>query len=302
MITPPPGRILATAIGVDPGPTRSAFAHLAAIASETPAGVAVTIWPLALWYDTHDRPRLRNALLRLRASASAPAGLLGIESIAGPEYNPARSRDLRQTARIEQWVRDVADFGMGEPVDRIDLPAGFVREKLFGHRGASDPQIRLGLEGLYTSATGAPPGDELPPMRADDRAHLLDALAAAYVLLALRLAGPAFILTQHERAAYRCDDPWIDLRTFLDTPVPAGIAKAFADRLRLPGGLLPPRVRAQVALLRDQERGARKVKKQAKAAGVKLPRAARRSPPKAVREAGEAKRAATRAKRRIARL
>lgn len=266
-------RILAACLFVDPGPTRSAFAHLVAYDN----GI---IEPRALWYiefgDTDaSESRLRNELHRLDGVDDAAfvvetivGGIYGTKGKGG-SYRKRRASYLWNTKEVEALLKRGARRA-GYPV--VEMSAPHWRSVLLGNAAASNAQIRYAVEQIYSDrATGR---SELPATDAVAREHCYDAVGGGLVWLAEHLAWPC-------------------------PKLPATVARALAHRLSFPGGLLPQHIREGVMKIRMQEGADRQAAKLAEELGVELPKKPRRKPTRAVAHAAQVKRQATKFRKKL---
>jgi len=265
--------VIASCLSVDVGPTRSAFSFLEMLAD-------TRILVRAAWYSENDETRLANELLRLRDAGEH--GLFVVERIDGVAYSykGAGGRTYRrnhvpivETQRVETLL---GDWARRRGVTARWVPARYWRKALLGDGGASDAQIRVGVEGLCTDRRTRVL--ELPVMTAKEREHLYDAIGLGYLALVEHLAA-----TGCGRYATTALAP-------------------LRHRLGIPGGILPPDIRVAVEKQRMQDKAARAAKKMADALGVTLPRKAPRRPTRAAAAEGKKKAASTRLATKLGRI
>jgi hypothetical protein len=152
------------ALGLDPGPSKTAFSWVHLDAGGWPHVVSGA-------HVENDSPELRK-ILQLAAMSSAP---IGMETLIGWAYEASRVQQLVETARVEGRLEERA-LGFGGTVVHIDARSW--RGALCGSPTASDKQIQIAIEGLVRTR---------PAVKADARAHLYDATGVALAVLAKSL-------------------------------------------------------------------------------------------------------------------
>lgn len=252
----------ASCLFVDVGPTRSAYAHVVALPTGQPLVKGV-------WFLEYDRAWIQGRLADMIAHApyrDASWATFAIETIGGEVYAGRSAVQLFETKRVEERLAMVAE---GEGITPLEVKATDWRKVLIGNGHASDAQIAAAVRGIM--------GDALPPMPPKVAEHMMDAIGGALVVLARMLARPS-------------------------SPLPPSAKRALAQKLLIPGGLLPRHVAQDVGKIQIEERAHRAAKKQAKAAGVKLPRRAPRRRTRAQEREAAEKGAATKARRKAGKV
>lgn len=252
----------ASCLFVDVGPTRSAYAHVVALLTGQPVVKGV-------WFLEYDRAWIQGRLADMVAHApyrDSSWATFAIETIGGEVYAGRSAAQLFETKRVEGRIAAVAE---ADGITPLQVAANDWRKTLVGNTHASNAQIAAAVRGIM--------GDTLPVMPPKVAEHMMDAIGGALVVLARMLARPS-------------------------SPLSPSAKRDLAQKLLIPGGLLPRPVAQAVGLVQIEERAHRDAKKQAKAAGVQLPRRApRRRTRSQEREAAE-KGAATKARRKAGRL
>ncbi len=230
------GLSIAEALFVDAGPTRSAYAHVEAMADGLPRVVGA-------WYVQHDRGWLWDRLDALRASAShLPPELWGftVETIKGEIYQGRSAAQILETKEIEGRIKEASEVRGIVP---SETTAHEWRKTLVGNGSASNAQIRAAVRSIF--------GDALKNFGHQADEHILDAIGGGLIVLAKMLLTTA-------------------------SPLAPGVKAALAQKLRISGGILPPAALMAVQRVVLEERQARSDKKVRKAMGLDPKRAPRR--------------------------
>lgn len=254
--------IIASCLFVDPGPTRSAYAHVVALPSGQPL-------VRGAWYVEHDHVRLWGFLdTLLRDTSHLPRDLVSftVETIRGEIYQGRSAAQLLETKEVEGRIKEAASIH-GVRYNEVAAPEW--RKTLVGNGQASNAQIRAAVRGIF--------GADLQRFRATEDEHILDGIGGALVVLARLLTSPS-------------------------SPLSPSAKRDLGQRLLIPGGLLPRGVQIEVGKVQLVERQERAAKKQAKAAGVKLPRKPVRRRTRAQERAAVESGMETKRKRREGRL
>lgn len=252
----------ASCLFVDVGPTRSAWAHVVALPNGSPK-------VMGSWFVEHDPLWIQGRLADMLAHApnrAATWATFAIETIGGEVYAGRSAAQLFATKKVEGRIAAVAESSGITP---LEVPAMKWRKTLIGNSHASNAQIAAAVRGVL--------GKELPRMTSRDEEHVMDAIGGALVVLA-------------------------EMLTRDGSPLLPDARRALAQKLLIPGGLLPRAVAIAVGHVQLEEKTRRAAKKAAKAAGVKLPpRTPRRRTREQEREAA-AKGAATKARRKAGKV
>lgn len=272
--------LIATGGGIDPGTTYHAWTLLEAYSDGM-------IWPRQMVYAPYDRNTWRGLFYGLRARDGVAQGTVALETIMGGLYGDsaarrARFKQVSETKGSERLFRQLCEE-TGVPF--VDRAASHGRKVLIGSGSASDPQIRLAIEGIYTTKVS---GDDLPwHGPATDRPHVYDAMVVGMVELYERMAGV------DDKGAPTAAGPLVEPK----------LAARIRSLLHCPGGFLPRRVAAEVAILRGKEKGDRDEDRIREQMGLPpKDKKERRKPSRATAEAGKAKAALTRLKNKIRRM
>ncbi len=277
-----PPHVVARACGVDPGTTFHALAFLEAMSDGM-------IDVRALFYLPFAPTLHRNLFARLRPCltpdglAELPLGTVVLETITGELYGwrdksgRQRWRPFANLGATKATERDIERAAEAAGVPLVHAPASLGRRMIVGHPQASDPQVKLAVEGIYTTRA---PGDDLPPVsaghisQAEARVHCLDAIVVGLAHLYALLAWPSQLL-------------------------PAHLAKYVAQQLLIPGGLLTKEIRADVALRREKEQSATATRKMREKLGLPVEKKERRKPSRATAHAGQVQAQTTRFLKRL---
>jgi hypothetical protein len=164
---------IAAVIFTDPGATKHAYAEVVAFQDGTYAVNRV-------WYDTHNRSRLSNALSQLQRECvprRIPHAFI-IEVIVGVVY---AGRDPGQVfATIENQGR-MKDASEAHGLGFREKPAPEWRKQLFGYSDPSDDEVRVAVDALFRNPITKQ--IELPEMLNKEREHLCDAILGAVCCL-----------------------------------------------------------------------------------------------------------------------
>jgi Holliday junction resolvasome RuvABC endonuclease subunit len=161
--SPPPPAIVARALGIDPGPTRTAVAVVVVDAS---GRFAIELGMHVMSHDPWLRAVMRDVARR--------GGTAAQEGLVGYAYEAKRVQALVETARAEGRFLEAA---AAAELPITEIGAREWRGELCRAENASDEQIRIVVEGLCVTR---------PTLRADARAHVYDAAGVAIVHLARR--------------------------------------------------------------------------------------------------------------------
>jgi len=248
---------ITTALFVDPGPTRSAYALLEAYDDGS------ILVPEA-WYTEHSTLRLAGALHRIGPTTPLPARppadmkWFGIETIEGVfrRKNPGQ---FLQTTKIEGCIEQAAKE---RGVTPLMMTARHWRKQLLDDPSPADTneQIFYVIDELYRLPNGTV---ALPTTDRVSKEHCYDAIGGGIIMLAELLQYPCPLL-----------------------PMP--IAKRLRELLRIPGGLLPKRIMDGLRLIQIREKAKRQERKFMRDSGLKLP-PKRRKPTRAVQREAVAK-------------
>jgi hypothetical protein len=168
---------ITTALFVDPGPTRSAYALLDAYDDGS-------ILVPDTWYATHNTLRIASAISRL-----GPEKWFGIETVEAvfKRKNPGQ---FLQTTRVEGLIEQAATE---RGVTPIMMTARHWRKQLLDDASPADTneQIFYVVDALFRRPDGR---IDLPPMDRIAREHCYDAIGGGIVMLAQKLQYPCPLL------------------------------------------------------------------------------------------------------------